>query len=79
MVLVSTTSLTRPPLRSDGAYLRLDFLQEGILLQLLLHERFELKGGCLEQRKRLLELRRQHLLQRHLLRQIQTLCHVRIK
>ena len=36
------------------------FLEHGILLQLLFDERLEFEGRRLEQRQRLLELRRQH-------------------
>ena len=44
------------------------FFQDGILLEFLLDERFEFEGGGLEQCEGLLQLRRQHLRQRHFLR-----------
>jgi hypothetical protein len=45
------------------------------LLEFLFHEGLELEGWGLEQLQRLLQLRRQHLLELHLLRQIETLRH----
>ena len=41
-------------------FFRRHFFQHGILLQFLFDERLEFEGGCLQQRQRLLELRRQH-------------------
>ena len=46
------------------------FLQHGILLKFLLHHRLQFKRGRLQQRQRLLQLRGQHLRQRHLLRKM---------
>ena len=52
---------------------RLDLLEHGILLELLLHHRLQLQHRRLQQRQRLLELRRQHHLLRHALREVKAL------
>jgi hypothetical protein len=44
---------------------RWDFLQGHIVGQLLLHHGLQFQSGCLQKGQRLLQLRRQHLLQRH--------------
>ena len=67
--------------RGDGSVIRLvvfdllvhlhfgcrHFLQQGVLLQLLLDQRLQLQRRRLQQRQRLLQLRRQHLRKRHAL------------
>ncbi len=45
-----------------------DFLEHGVLLNLLLDQGLEFEGRGLQKRQRLLQLRRQHLRQRHALR-----------
>lgn len=49
------------------------FLEDGVLLEFLLHQRLEFEHGCLQQRQRLLELRRQHHLLRHALGEMESL------
>jgi hypothetical protein len=52
-----------------------DLLQDWILLKFLLNKSFQLEGRRLQQSQRLLELRREHLRECHLLRKLQTLSH----
>ena len=51
------------------------FFEDGVLLQFLFDQGFQLERGRLQERQRLLELRRQHLLERHFLRKIKALSH----
>jgi len=56
-----------------------DFFEHGILLQLLLDEGFQFQRGRLQQRQRLLELRRKHHRLRQARGELQALNHLRGK